>query len=307
MTGPLLAWIQKLAVQHFTLEVCNINTCFSIIARNATKNVSCIRQQWEYFYARIITPGFGGGLWRMVPYENATPVARECQIPALIIRSLRNLKSVCANWTKVLIFEQMVFFEPFFYYRPQRSWGKVMFLHLSVILFKGGVCHPLGRHPPEQTPITRQTLPHWTDPPPWADTPPGQTPHPCAVIAGIRSTSWRYASYWNAILFAFIFRVILMFRGVMIRISEAWCCSYRPRISKIWSVSLIYFCQNTEKFDVHTHTRLRTVICGPLSWGTWQKVLGYESLLKDEPHIKFVQKSSKIFWLKQELVNKAAH
>ena len=26
-----------------------------------------------------------------------------------------------------------------FYYRPQRSCGKVIFLHLSVILFKGGV------------------------------------------------------------------------------------------------------------------------------------------------------------------------
>ena len=37
-------------------------------------------------------------------------------------------------------------------YRPQRSWGKVMILHLSVILFTGGgVCHthfPLGKHPP---------------------------------------------------------------------------------------------------------------------------------------------------------------
>ena len=42
------------------------------------------------------------------------------------------------------------------FYRPQRSWGKVMFLHVSVILFTGGVCpiacwdiHPpiRGRHP----------------------------------------------------------------------------------------------------------------------------------------------------------------
>ena len=29
-------------------------------------------------------------------------------------------------------------FSCFFYYRPQRSWGKVMFLHVSVILFTGG-------------------------------------------------------------------------------------------------------------------------------------------------------------------------
>ena len=43
-----------------------------------------------------------------------------------------------------------------YFYRPQRSCGKVMFLHLSVILFTGrGVCHTspwadttLGRHHP---------------------------------------------------------------------------------------------------------------------------------------------------------------
>ena len=32
----------------------------------------------------------------------------------------------------------------FTYYRPQRSWGKVMFLHVSVILF-GGVSRPTPR------------------------------------------------------------------------------------------------------------------------------------------------------------------
>ena len=60
------------------------------------------------------------------------------------------------------------------FYWPQLR--KVMFLHLSVILFTGGaLSHTPGRHPPGQTP-------------------------PCAVHAGIRSTSGRYASYWNAIL-----------------------------------------------------------------------------------------------------------
>ena len=45
-------------------------------------------------------------------------------------------------------------------YRPQRSYGKVMFLHLSVILLP----HPLGRHPsPGQTPG-------------WADTPLADIP-----------------------------------------------------------------------------------------------------------------------------------
>ena len=50
----------------------------------------------------------------------------------------------------------------FHFYRPQRSCGKVMFLHLSVILFTGGGV--------------------WYDTP-WADTPgktpPGQTHPPC--------------------------------------------------------------------------------------------------------------------------------
>ena len=59
------------------------------------------------------------------------------------------------------------------FYRPQRSCVKVMFLHLSV-------SHSIHRG--------------WS---PWADTPLGQTP-PCTVHAGIRSTSGRYASHWNA-------------------------------------------------------------------------------------------------------------
>ena len=80
-----------------------------------------------------------------------------------------------------------------FHYGSQRSCAKVMFLCLSVILSNGGVCHT-------QTHTQR----------PWADTPLGQTP-PCPVHAGIhtpfsvhdaiRSTSDRYASYWNAFLF----------------------------------------------------------------------------------------------------------
>ena len=38
------------------------------------------------------------------------------------------------------------------YYRPQRSWGKVMFLHVSVILFTGGgLPHCMLRYtPPDQ-------------------------------------------------------------------------------------------------------------------------------------------------------------
>ena len=68
-------------------------------------------------------------------------------------------------------------------------WGNVIFLHLSVILFKGRgtwtgtpwQVHPPGRYTPQQVP------------------PPGPATH-----AGIRSTSGRYASYWNAFLFLLV-------------------------------------------------------------------------------------------------------
>ena len=67
----------------------------------------------------------------------------------------------------------------------------------------GGVCHPPSRHPPGRHPLGR--LP-WADPlgrhPP-AQCMLGYTHPPWAVHAGIRSTSGRYASHWNAFLFIF--------------------------------------------------------------------------------------------------------
>ena len=57
------------------------------------------------------------------------------------------------------------------HYRPQRSWGKVMFSQASVILLMGGVSASVHAwiHPPwEQTP----------PPPPGADTPPWSRHHP---------------------------------------------------------------------------------------------------------------------------------
>ena len=74
------------------------------------------------------------------------------------------------------------------YYRPQRSWAKVIFLQASVCPQGGGVSAsvhagipPQSRHPrreqtpPEQTPPREQTpLPR--EDPPRADTPPEQTP-----------------------------------------------------------------------------------------------------------------------------------
>ena len=75
-----------------------------------------------------------------------------------------------------------VFFYTTNIYRPERSCGKVMFLHLSVILFTGGCLAdtPLGRHAPLQA-----------DTPCWADTPTQSDGH---------CSGW-YASYWYAFLF----------------------------------------------------------------------------------------------------------
>ena len=74
------------------------------------------------------------------------------------------------------------------FYRPQRSWGKVMFLQASVILSTGGgVCVPqcmLGYQPPRSRPPTG------------ADPPPPRS----------RACRGRHASYWNANFF-FLFQV----------------------------------------------------------------------------------------------------
>ena len=125
-------------------------------------------------------------------------------------------------------------------YRPQRSWGKVMFSQACVILLTEGVSasvhagippvppsrHPLGadppgadtpwskhpprrRHPPEQTPsqsrhpgadTPQEQTPPRSRHPPRADTPQSRHPLRCRACWEIRSTRGRYASYWNAIL-----------------------------------------------------------------------------------------------------------
>ena len=60
------------------------------------------------------------------------------------------------------------------FYRPQRSWGKVMFLQASVILLTGGVSAP----PTEQTHTDTHTHTHPGSRPPQEQTPREQTPPP---------------------------------------------------------------------------------------------------------------------------------
>ena len=106
-------------------------------------------------------------------------------------------------------------------YRPQRSWAKVIFSQACVknSVHRGGegVCvsacwdTPPGTRPPQPPdqadPPPDQTPPGTRHTPPRSGRPPGtrpprtsQTP-PREADCSIRSTSGRYASYWNAFLF----------------------------------------------------------------------------------------------------------
>ena len=89
------------------------------------------------------------------------------------------------------------------YYRPQRSCGKVMFSHVFVILFTGGVCssacwdtHPPGpkAEPPRDQ---KQTLQDQRQTPPQdqKQAPPG-TKGRWLLLRTVRIL----ASYWNAFL-----------------------------------------------------------------------------------------------------------
>ena len=98
--------------------------------------------------------------------------------------------------------------------------AKVIFLHLSVILFTGGVSasvhagipHPPGsRHPPgaDNPPRSRspleQTRREQTPPGsrhPLGTDPPRSRHPPWKADSSIRSMSGRYTSYWNAFLFS---------------------------------------------------------------------------------------------------------
>ena len=110
------------------------------------------------------------------------------------------------------------------HYHPQRSWGKVIFSQASVILFTGGVClsacwditppgpgTPLDQAPPRPG-IPPGSRPSWPGTPLDQASPqtrhpprPGIPPTQSRAYWEIRSTSGRYASYWNAILVSQLF------------------------------------------------------------------------------------------------------
>ena len=114
--------------------------------------------------------------------------------------------------------------------------AKVMFLHVCVILFTGGVSRqgeppqwetppgrenppgqgdtPPSRHPPGPNPP--QDHPPWAGRPPPEQTPPHVTrpplpgpDRPPEADSSIQSTSGRYASYWNAFSFGYYYPLLV--------------------------------------------------------------------------------------------------
>ena len=92
-----------------------------------------------------------------------------------LVRPPRELAPPGKSWVRHCIVQQYI-------YRPQTMFAKAMFLHLSVILFTGPQCM-LGYHTPPPRPL-------------------------CRACWEIRSTSGRYVSYWNAILFMLLLFLI---------------------------------------------------------------------------------------------------
>ena len=211
---------------------------------------------------------------------------------AVIVTSQFRNKEVLGN-------KHIVTFQVHFY-RPQRSWAKVIFSQACVknsVHGGGGGCLPQcmlgytpprpgrhppkpgrhppksrppwtrqtppqtrqtpprpgrhpprpGRHPPEQTPLDQvDTPPDQADPPGPGRPPPDQadTPPPEAD-SSIRSTSGRYASYWNA----FLCYIIILF--IYFEVS-------------VLSVHIILFNYNNVIFIKINYTKLYFTKC--ISW-----------------------------------------
>ena len=81
------------------------------------------------------------------------------------------------------------------YYRPQRSWGKVLFLQVCVILFTGGT-PPGTRYTPRD-----QVHPPGPGIPPQDQVPPGQgTPPGAEHAGGTHPTGMQFCNSYVSIL-----------------------------------------------------------------------------------------------------------
>ena len=70
-------------------------------------------------------------------------------------------------------------------------------VHAGIPTLPPGSRHPPGSRPPSGS----RPPPLGADPPRSRHPPPGSRPPLCSACWEIRAISWRYASYWNAILF----------------------------------------------------------------------------------------------------------
>ena len=113
---------------------------------HTTENITFPQLHWRAVKTK--TPGFLISRWHCSRNSMICNIKRRTS--NVIMRTLNHL--TCQ-------FPVTVFAH---FYRPQQSCGKVMFLHLSVILFTEGLPYPpLGRHPQGRQP-------------PWANTSPAQ-------------------------------------------------------------------------------------------------------------------------------------
>ena len=109
------------------------------------------------------------------------------------------------------------------YYRPQTKFAKVIFLHLSVILFTVGVSASVhaGIHTPRQQtpPFPGSRHPPEADNPPEADTPQSRHPlgsrHPPGKQTPL---PLRSACYWNVYLL-----LLCLFHFTAINSEYSWC------------------------------------------------------------------------------------
>ena len=132
------------------------------------------RSQWDLPW--VVTP-LGGHFITLSNFWFSCPNGICCTSNSVVYRN--------TNKSFWILFECI--------YRPQRSWAKVIFSQACVCPQGGkGVC-----------------LSACWDVPPWEQTPPRSRHPPREADSSIRSTSGRYASYWNAFLFIQSFSVNL--------------------------------------------------------------------------------------------------
>ena len=132
---------------------------------------------------------------------------------------------------------------PTYYYRPQRSWGKVIFSQASVILFTaggvvtspGGVWSGHGRGCGIPACLAGFQA-HSQEGSLWGSEGGSTGPHPRGELRGIWPRGvetprdgyccGRYASYWNAFLFCeFFIEDCMEMKGLLPERAHPWCAT----------------------------------------------------------------------------------